>query len=263
VTGKSSSHILYIAKIGLTDDGVYLCKSVNEKDLLTEIGFKVHVNEHDRKVSVFLLNETILPEDIQPTKSNLVEVKEQQGIKPLPNIKIIFSDKAALARGERVEIICKTDSNATLEWYRVDKNGELGEFLTNTNSLIRQPVTDEDLGRYRCIASNQNGSRSRDTYLSKPNGIIEFLVYGFVDKHSDSWLEQNGIGANKFDSNFSIAKIEENAPPNILRVEDLNQKVGLRVGENLRFECINGIIFILINKYFEEIFFKYIFFIRN
>ena len=74
------------------------------------------------------------------------------------------------------------------------------------------------------------------------------MVYGFVDKHSDSWLEQNGIGANKFDSNFSIAKIEENASPNILRIEDLNQKVGLRVGENLRFECINGMIFILINN---------------
>ena len=117
MTGKGSPHILYIAKISLSDDGVYLCKSINKNDLLTEIGFKVHVNEHDRKVYFFLLNETILPEVIQPTKPNvIIDANQNQKNKKLPNIKILFSDKAALARGERVEIICKTDSNATLEW---------------------------------------------------------------------------------------------------------------------------------------------------
>ena len=68
VTGKNSQHILYITKLGLADEGVYLCKTINKYDLLSEIGFKLHVNEHVGKITLNFLNETILPEEIQPVK---------------------------------------------------------------------------------------------------------------------------------------------------------------------------------------------------
>ena len=64
-------------------------------------------------------------------------------------------------------------------------------------------------------------------------------MYGFVDKHSDTWLEQNGF--NKFEPNNIITKTEERTiSPAILRVENFNQNLELNAQNDLRFECLNG-----------------------
>lgn len=65
----------------------------------------------------------------------------------------------------------------------------LSEFVTDTKSFLKAPITIEDLGRYKCIAANNFGYRTLDAILSKHNDQMEFLVYGFVDKQSDHWYE--------------------------------------------------------------------------
>ena len=245
VTGKKTPNILYVNKLSLSDDGVYLCKTINKNNLLTEVGFKVHVNEHDGKVSLISLNETILPDEIQPMNVNENDDKNDESgnhLKKLPNIKITFSDKLALARGERVEITCLTDSDASIEWMKVRHDGEL-DFLTKSNNFLREPIRDEDLGRYRCIATNKHGSRSRDAYLSKPNGFVEFIVYGFVDKHTDLGLEQDQNGDTHATTHFkgnSYTNSSESDFTSILRVESPNEKGELQNGKDIRFECLNG-----------------------
>lgn len=63
----------------------------------------------------------------------------------------------------------------------------LVEFLTDSRSLVRSPVTNEDLGRYRCVATSISGlTRARDAVLSKlgDDSQVDLLIYGFVDKQS-------------------------------------------------------------------------------
>ena len=81
----------------------------------------------------------------------------------------------------------KKDADSKTQWFRVSPDGAEIEFITNRRSFARAPITRDDLGRYRCIASNTYGSRSRDVLLSKSptSDLIDFLIYGFVDKKID------------------------------------------------------------------------------
>lgn len=52
---------------------------------------------------------------------------------------------------------------------------------------MRAPVTNDDLGRYRCIATSPQGrTRARDAVLSKlgDDSNVDLLIYGFVDRQS-------------------------------------------------------------------------------
>jgi hypothetical protein len=77
------------------------------------------------------------------------------------------------------------DWDAKLEWFKVIENGTKIEFLTEHKSIVIEPIALEDLGRYRCIATNYYGSRSRDAILSLSNDQVEMLIFGFVDKRVD------------------------------------------------------------------------------
>lgn len=85
---------------------------------------------------------------------------------------------------------CFKDPDASTEWYRVSEHDPqtLVEFLTDSATLLRSPVTTEDLGRYRCVATSPNGrTRARDAILSKlgdDEKNVELLIYGFVDRQS-------------------------------------------------------------------------------
>lgn len=83
----------------------------------------------------------------------------------------------------------KKDPDAKTEWFKVSSNDPqtLTEFLTDSASLIRSPVTSEDLGRYRCIATSSQGLvRTRDAILSKldEDNLVDLLIYGFVDRQT-------------------------------------------------------------------------------
>ena len=80
-------HILTIPKFSVNDAGTYVCLTTNENRTLVQVGFELILNS-DGHV-------------------RLVELKNNNANNP-PTIKITFSDKLALARGERVELLCET-----------------------------------------------------------------------------------------------------------------------------------------------------------
>lgn len=78
-----------------------------------------------------------------------------------------------------------------MEWYRVSPHDpqRLVEFLTDSATLLRAPVTSDDLGRYRCVATSSQGrTRARDAVLSKIDDDntrnVDLLIYGFVDRQT-------------------------------------------------------------------------------
>ena len=81
------------------------------------------------------------------------------------------------------------DPDAKTEWFRVSAHDPttLVEFLTDSASLVRAPVTNDDLGRYRCVATSPQGrTRARDAVLSKlaDDSNVDLLIYGFVDRQT-------------------------------------------------------------------------------
>jgi len=71
--------------------------------------------DDEDKISLIMLNETVLPEEAQDQRVNKEssEMSESEELIAnntirLANIKIFFSDKLAMAKGERVEIFCET-----------------------------------------------------------------------------------------------------------------------------------------------------------
>lgn len=95
------------------------------------------MDDEDR-VSLIMLNETVLPEEAQDQRVNQdsSEVSESEELITnntirLPNIKIFFSDKLAIARGERVEIYCDTGKIFNFNLKK--------KFLSNLNKLNFRP----------------------------------------------------------------------------------------------------------------------------
>ena len=84
-----------------------------------------------------------------------------------------------------MSVLQTSDPGAKLKWYKISTDSSKKEFITDQRSFVRAPITNEDLGRYRCITENSHGSRYQEAVLSKQNDHIEFLIYGFVDKQSD------------------------------------------------------------------------------
>lgn len=112
-------------------------------------------------------------------------------------------------------------------------DGHQLEFITYSKNVVKSPVTFEDLGRYRCIATNEFGSRSRDAILTKLNDTFEYLIYGFVDKKSNNLNEDFKIV--RLRSKFVKAK---NDPNIILKIKNSNQI--FKLGSYVNLKCFAG-----------------------
>lgn len=108
------------------------------------------------------------------------------------------------------------DPGARIEWYKVSPSNThtLVEFLTDSPGLVRSPVTNDDLGRYRCVATSTTGrTRARDAVLSKlgderDDKHVDLLIYGFVDRHTTDVyvdLEQAAELKQMFRTSSSVA----------------------------------------------------------
>lgn len=100
------------------------------------------------------------------------------------------------------------------------------------NSFVKSPIYDEDLGRYRCIASNEFGHRSRDAVLSKQNETLEFFVFGFVDKKSDSFHQKTKL------SLFKSKSLKYNRDL-IVRIKPINKEFEMHKSVLLRCSSSN------------------------
>jgi hypothetical protein len=90
------------------------------------------------------------------------------------------------------------------------------------------------------------GSRSRDAILSKPNDLVEFLVYGFVDQQTDLWIERdskiisNLKSESKLDRKYSSEIESETSEvstgePILLNAKNLNTY--MKFGKPLQIQC--------------------------
>ncbi|CAF0767900.1 unnamed protein product [Brachionus calyciflorus] len=220
-------HILSFNKFSAEDLGTYLCTTKNEKGFLVELGLNINVDHTNKKLIIKNAREVLLPEEYQP----IDEIINNE-LSEIPNIRISFSDKQALSNGERVELFCESDKNSEIEWYKVKENRELGDLITSSSSFIISPIHHNDLGRYRCIAKNEFGYRSRDAILSKQNDSVEFFVFGFIDKISNySYFNQNSKVSFYKSNAFRKDQL-------ILRVKRTNSS------KNIIFRCISSNFFL-------------------
>jgi hypothetical protein len=108
-TSINNQNILYINEFKPKDVGVYLCKTKDFEGRLVEIGIEFKLDtKNGSMILVNSIEKSLLSEDELLEKINDTENYEDR----LPNIRITFSDKLALARGERVELFC--DSGETI-----------------------------------------------------------------------------------------------------------------------------------------------------
>lgn len=108
-TSINNQNILYINEFKRKDVGVYLCKTKDFDSRLVEIGIEFKLDtKNGSMILVNSIEKSLLSEDELSEKINDTENDEDR----LPNIRITFSDKLALARGERVELFC--DSGETI-----------------------------------------------------------------------------------------------------------------------------------------------------
>ncbi|RNA33972.1 hypothetical protein BpHYR1_035156 [Brachionus plicatilis] len=220
VSYKVAPHILSFKNFSNENLGSYVCRTKNKNGLLVELGVKFELDEFKKKIRIKNIKEKILDDEIQ--QEELSSSKKRK----IPNIKISFSDKQALANGERVQIFCEADKNAKIEWYRVTPTGELGKLITTGNSIVKSPIYSEDLGRYRCIATNKFGYRSRDAVLTRQNDSVEYFVYGFVDRYSEFSFENSGQA-------LSLYRSKNNKNQLSLKIKKVYDK-----NNNLKFKCL-------------------------
>lgn len=132
------------------------------------------------------------------------------------------------------------DPDAKVEWYKIftDEYGLIQEeFLTDSNRFLKSPITIEDLGRYRCVATNNYGSRYRDAVLSKPNNFVEFLVYGFVDKQQAAFnWNDNYLAVSKFKSE-NVFNSTSNQSNNFVHLLVRNLKKNINLGQSVYLKC--------------------------
>ena len=127
--------------------------------------------------------------------------------------------------------------DAKQRWFKIhDESGAL-EFLTSSKSFVRSPITNDDLGRYRCVATNSYGSRFRDAILSRIDNQIEFLTYGFVDKQQE---EPNDLyrTPNVVNLRMETNQYLNQSKPILAKVRYYPKNSNF--GEPVSFNCYNG-----------------------
>ncbi len=112
----------------------------------------------------------------------------------------------------------------------------------------------EDLGKYRCVASNSQGSSYRDATITKQNDGIEYTIYGFVDSqqvfsNTDSKDETvydyeesqfDLIAKNNQEEIIFKASNRKNRlyDPTMLTIKSEPERIQL--GESIQFTCLKG-----------------------
>lgn len=89
-------HILSFKNFTKENLGSYVCRTKNKNGLLVELEVKIELDEFNNQLAIKKNGETVLND----TELNAHKKSN------IPNIRISFSDKQALANGERVEILC-------------------------------------------------------------------------------------------------------------------------------------------------------------
>jgi hypothetical protein len=144
--------------------------------------------------------------------------------------------------------------SANIEWHRVLSETDSTEFLSHQKRIVISPVLLEDLGKYRCVASNSHGSSYRDAIITKQNDGIEYTIYGFVDNqqvYSNGHKDESVYDYE--DSHFDvIAKNDQEEiifkannrkksrlhDPTMLTIKSEPDKI--RMGESIQFTCLKG-----------------------
>ena len=109
---QNFSQILSIQKFNISDLGTYICRTTNQRGNLVGTGFNFDL--HDKRyVIVNEIDEyeiTSNKDDLEDCIDDLKEINKNLNEtitkSLLPNIKITFSDRLAMSKGERVEIKC-------------------------------------------------------------------------------------------------------------------------------------------------------------
>jgi hypothetical protein len=111
---QNFSQILSIQKFSKSDLGTYVCRTTNRRGNLIGTGFNFDLHDN-RYVIVNELDEyeiSSTKDDFEDCIDDLKEMNKNfnQSMTKilLPNIKVTFSDRLAMSKGERVEIKCLT-----------------------------------------------------------------------------------------------------------------------------------------------------------
>lgn len=100
-----SPNILYINEFRPTDLGAYLCRTKNAAGFVVDVGVEFKVDATNATMVVIdSMDESVIGEESKADSDSEEKTNEKETAPP--NIRITFSDKLALARGERVELIC-------------------------------------------------------------------------------------------------------------------------------------------------------------
>lgn len=115
VKPPSTPNVLFISEFKPSDMGVYVCRTKNAQGRVVDVG--VEFKKDARNVSLVVVNSM---EESGVTNTNDTDKqdddddnlddfeKDEKNDSRLPNIRITFSDKLALARGERVKLVCES-----------------------------------------------------------------------------------------------------------------------------------------------------------
>jgi hypothetical protein len=119
---QNFSQILSLQKFSRSDLGTYICRTTNQRGNLVGTGFNFDLHEN-KYVVVNELDEyeiSSTKEDLEDCVDDLKEITKHRNesiIKSLlPNIKVTFSDRLAMSKGERVEIKCITGNLICLKF---------------------------------------------------------------------------------------------------------------------------------------------------
>lgn len=100
-----SPNILFINEFKPNDLGVYVCRTKNVHGRVVDVGVEFRKDVNNASIVVVKSMEESLTDTTGEGEDEEGEETEIDNDK-LPNIRITFSDKLALARGERVQLVC-------------------------------------------------------------------------------------------------------------------------------------------------------------
>lgn len=99
-----SPNILFINEFKPQNVGVYLCRTKDIHDRVVEVGVEFKIDP--KNFTLVVVNS--MEESVVGEEEAEEEERDEEKDDGLPNIRITFSDKLALARGERVELVCES-----------------------------------------------------------------------------------------------------------------------------------------------------------